>query len=60
MLKLAVAWFPLPDATVDPVVLLVNGTAAAQVTPTGFPQVAVTELTGGVLQPVKFAAPATA
>jgi hypothetical protein len=47
-------------ATVVPVAALVNGAAAAQVTPEGFPQVAVMELTGGVLQPVKFAAPATA
>ena len=46
---------PLPVATVNPVAELVRGAAAAQVTPEAFVHWAVTELTGGLLQPVKFA-----
>jgi len=40
--------------------VLLNEAEAAQVTPLALPQATVTELAGGVLQPVKFAAPARA
>jgi hypothetical protein len=40
--------------------VLLNAAEAAQVTPLAVPQATVTELAGGVLQPVKFVPPALA